>query len=158
MALSPGDQLGPYRIVRLLGAGGMGAVYRARDPRLERDVAIKVLHAAALTDDDRRARFLQEAKAASALSHPNIVTVYDIGAEGDVVYMVMELVDGQPLDELIPESGMRVQQALRVGAQIADACSAAHAAGIVHRDLKPANVMVQADGRAKVLDFGVAKL
>jgi Tol biopolymer transport system component len=158
MALSPGDQLGPYRIVRLLGTGGMGAVYRARDPRLERDVAIKVLHSAALTTEDRKARFLQEAKAASALSHPNIVTVYDIGTEGDAVYMVMELADGQPLDELIPESGMRVQQALRIGAQIAEAFAVAHAAGIVHRDLKPANVMVQADGRVKVLDFGVAKL
>jgi eukaryotic-like serine/threonine-protein kinase len=157
MSLSPGDQLGPYRIVRLLGTGGMGAVYRAHDPRLGRDAAIKVLHAA-LTDDDRRARFLQEAKAASALNHPNIVTIYDIGAEGPVVYLVMELIDGQPLDELIPEAGLRVQQVLRIGVQIADAFSAAHAAGIVHRDLKPANVMVQPDGRIKVLDFGVAKL
>ena len=158
MSFSPGDQLGPYRIVRLLGTGGMGAVYRAHDPRLGRDVAIKVLHSAALNDEDRRARFLQEAKAASTLKHPNIVAVYDIGTEGDAVYMVMELVDGQPLDELIPEAGLRVQQALRIGAQIADAFSAAHAVGIVHRDLKPANVMVQGDGRVKVLDFGVAKL
>jgi eukaryotic-like serine/threonine-protein kinase len=158
MSLSPGDHLGPYRIVRLLGTGGMGAVYRAHDARLGRDAAIKVLHTATLSDQSRRARFLQEAKAASALNHPNIVTIYDIGTEGDVVFLVMELVDGQPLDELIPEAGLRVQQVLRIGVQIADACSAAHAAGIVHRDLKPANVMVQADGRVKVLDFGVAKL
>ena len=158
MSLSPGDQLGPYRIVRLLGTGGMGAVYRAHDPRLERDVAVKVLHAAALTDHERRSRFLQEAKAASTLNHPNIVAVYDIGTEGDVVYMVMELIDGQPLDELVPESGLRVQQVLRIGVQIADAFAAAHAAGIVHRDLKPANVMLHADGRVRVLDFGVAKL
>jgi serine/threonine protein kinase len=158
MLLSTGDRLGPYEIRGPLGAGGMGAVYRAHDPRLDRDVAIKVLPADKLSDPERRARFVQEAKVASALSHPNIMTVHDIGTEGDVIYLVMELVEGQPLDALIPVTGFPVSDVLRIGTQIADAFAKAHAAGIVHRDLKPANVMLQPDGRVKVLDFGLAKL
>jgi serine/threonine protein kinase/Tol biopolymer transport system component len=159
MALTPGARLGPYEILALLGEGGMGAVYRAHDARLGRDVAIKVLREDVMGDGDRRARFILEAKAASALNHPNIVTVHDIGSEGDVVYMVMELVDGRPLDSLIAAGGhFSLAEVLRVGVQIADACAAAHARQIIHRDLKPANVMLQADGRAKVLDFGLAKI
>ena len=158
MTLARGFRVGPYEILGPLGEGGMGAVYRARDPRLDRDVAIKVLRAEVMTDPDRRARFVQEAKAVSALNHPNIVTVHDIGTEGDIAYMVMELVDGQTLDQLVPPGGMRVSEVLRIGAQVADACARAHASQIVHRDLKPANVMLQRDGRVKVLDFGLAKL
>ena len=158
MSLSAGDRLGPYVVVDPIGSGGMGEVYRARDPRLDRDVAIKILSASLLRDPGSRARFTQEARAVSALNHPNIVTVHDIGMADDVAFMVMELVEGRSLDRLIPESGMRVSDVLRLGAQIADACARAHAAGIIHRDLKPANVMVQSDGRVKVLDFGIAKL
>ena len=158
MALASGDRLGPYVITALLDAGGMGEVYRARDPRLSRDVAIKILRASALADADWRIRFDQEARAVSALSHPNIVTMHDIGMEGGVAYMVMELVDGQTLDRMIPSGGMRVAEILRIGAQIADACARAHASGVIHRDLKPSNVIVQPDGRVRVLDFGIAKL
>jgi eukaryotic-like serine/threonine-protein kinase len=159
MALSPGSRLGPYEILALLGEGGMGAVYRAHDARLGRDVAVKVLREDVMGDGDRRARFIVEAKAASALNHPNIVTVHDIGSEGDVVYMVMELVDGRPLDALIAAGGQfSVAEVLRIGVQTADACAVAHGRQIIHRDLKPANVMLQADGRVKVLDFGLAKM
>jgi Tol biopolymer transport system component len=158
MALSPGDRLGPYEIVAPLGAGGMGAVYRARDPRLQRDVAIKVLHPDRMSDPDRRQRFLVEAKAVSSLNHPNILTVYDIGTEGDIAYLVTELVDGRSLDAIVPASGFPVGEVLRIGTQVADALARAHAAGIIHRDLKPANVMLAADGRVKVLDFGLAKI
>ena len=158
MQLSAGDHLGPYMIAGPLGAGGMGDVYRARDARLERDVAIKILRADALADPEWRARFAQEARAVCAVSHPNIVTVHDIGTDQDVAYMVMELVEGQTLDRLIPSSGLRISEVLRIGAQIADGCAKAHAAGVIHRDLKPANIMVQPDGRVKVLDFGIAKL
>src|SRR6202050_1415599 len=136
----------------------MGRVYKARDKRLDRSVAIKLLAEARLTDADRRARFIQEAKAASALNHPNIIPIHEIGEQDARTFIVMELVDGKPLSELIPRKGMRLTEALRIAAQVADALTAAHAAGIVHRDLKPANSMVDAQGRAKVLDFGLAKL
>lgn len=158
MPVSAGDRLGPYVIDGRLGAGGMGEVYRARDSRLDRSVAIKILHADALADPEWRARFTQEAKAISALSHPNIVAIHDIGTERDTAYMVMELVEGQTLERLIPAHGMRLGDVLRVGAQIADACARAHAVGIIHRDLKPSNIMVPPDGRVRVLDFGIAKL
>ncbi len=157
--LSPGESVGGhFRIVSLLGRGGMGVVYKARDKRLDRFVAIKLLAEARSTDAGRRARFVQEAKAASALNHPNIVTIHEIGEQDGRTFIVMELVDGKPLSELIPRKGMRLTEALRIAAQVADALTAAHAAGIVHRDLKPANIMVDAQGRAKVLDFGLAKL
>jgi Tol biopolymer transport system component len=158
MSLSPGDRLGPYEIVSPLGTGGMGAVFRARDPRLARDVAIKILHPERWSDPERRQRFEVEARAASALNHPNILTVYDIGTEGPIAYMVTELVDGQSLDQLIPHGGFPAAEALRISTQIADALARAHAAGIIHRDLKPANVMLARDGRVKVLDFGLAKV
>ena len=136
----------------------MGRVYKARDTRLGRLVAIKLLPEARRADADRRARFIQEAKAASALNHPNIITIHEIGEQDGQTFIVMELVDGRPLNELIPRKGMRLTEALRIAAQVADALTSAHAAGIVHRDLKPANIMVDAHGRVKVLDFGLAKL
>ncbi len=152
------ERLSHYQIVEKLGEGGMGVVYKARDTRLDRFVAIKVISSDLKTDPDRRHRFVQEAKAASALNHPGIITVHEIASEGDVDFIVMELVPGRTLDAVIPRKGMRVRDALSVAVEIADALAAAHAAGIVHRDLKPANLMVSESGRAKVLDFGLAKL
>ena len=150
--------LGHFTLLEKIGEGGMGRVYKARDTRLERFVAIKLLPEARLGDPERRARFVQEARAASALNHPNIVTIHEIGEHDGQTFIVMELVDGKPLNELIPRKGMRLTDALRVAVQAADALAAAHAAGIVHRDLKPANIMVDPHGRVKVLDFGLAKL
>lgn len=136
----------------------MGVVYRAIDTRLRRPVALKVLGPAVARDDDSRARFAAEARAASALNHPNIITVYDVGESGGVSFIAMEFVDGSTLDRLIGRKGLSVRDALTYGAQVADALATAHAAGIIHRDLKPANVMVTPAGRVKVLDFGIAKL
>ncbi len=158
MSLANGARLGPYEILGLLGAGGMGEVYCARDTRLGREVAIKVLPAERLSDEHRRARFVQEARAASALNHPHIVTVHDIASAEGTDFIVMELVPGKTLDALIPRHGMRLGEVLKVTIPLADALAAAHGAGIVHRDLKPANVMVTPEGVVKVLDFGVAKL
>ena len=157
MALTVGTRLGPYEITAPIGAGGMGEVYRARDTRLDRDVAVKVIREGVAGSRDRLQRFSQEARAASALNHPNIVTVHDIGSEDGVVFMVMELVEGRSLADALPSGGFAPADVLRIGIQIADACAAAHARQIVHRDLKPANVMMQPDGRVKVLDFGLAK-
>src|SRR5689334_20682351 len=157
-----GQVLRHYRIEERLGAGGMGVVYRAFDTHLDRSVAIKVLPASALADPERRIRFVHEAKAASALSHPNIVTIHDIDTamDGDhpVDYIAMEYVAGRTLDQLIGRKGLKVAEVLKYGSQIADALTAAHAAGIVHRDLKPANIMVTDQGLVKLLDFGLAKL
>ena len=153
-----GGELGHFSLLEKIGEGGMGRVYKARDKSLDRFVAIKLLAEARRTDADRRARFVQEAKAASALNHPHIVTIHEIGEQDGQTYIVMELVDGKPLNEVIPRKGMRLTEALRIAAQVADALTAAHDAGIVHRDLKPANIIVDAHGRAKVLDFGLAKL
>ena len=158
MSLSSGTKLGPYEILSALGAGGMGEVYKARDARLDRFVAIKVLPTDKLTDSERKRRFVQEAKAASALNHPNIVTIYDVGSENGVEFLAMELVDGRTLEDLTPRDGFRIPEMLRYAVQAADALAKAHAAGIVHRDLKPGNVMVTGDGLVKVLDFGLAKL
>ncbi len=158
MTISAGTKLGPYDIVAPIGAGGMGEVYRARDERLKRDVAIKVLPAELAADAERRARFEREARAASGLSHPNILTVYDIGTTDETVYIAMELVDGGTLKDLIASGPLPTRKLLELGTQIADGLAAAHAAGIVHRDLKPANVMVSKHGFAKILDFGLAKL
>jgi len=158
VALSAGTRLGPYETLEPLGAGGMGEVYRARDTRLGREVAIKVLPPSRLCDPTRRARFVQEARAASALNHPHIVTIHEIESAEGLDFIVMELVPGRTLDALIPRPGMRLGEALRIAIPLADALAAAHAAGIVHRDLKPANVMVTPEGVAKILDFGLAKL
>jgi len=158
MTLPLGSKLGSYEVLSLLGAGGMGEVYRARDTRLGREVAIKVLPAERMADEDRRRRFVQEARAASALSHPNIVTIHEIESADGVDFIVMEYVPGKTLDAVIPRQGMRLGEVLRIAIPIADAVARAHAAGIVHRDLKPANVVVGSDGVVKVLDFGLAKL
>ena len=140
MAISVGSKLGSYEVLSLLGAGGMGEVYRARDTRLGREVAIKVLPAERMADETRRRRFAQEARAASALNHPNIVTIYEIESADGIDFIVMEYVPGKSLDLLIPRQGMRLGETLRIAISIADAVARAHAAGIVHRDLKPANV------------------
>jgi Tol biopolymer transport system component len=156
--LEPGAQLGPYRVEGLIGAGGMGEVYQARDNRLERLVAIKVLPPAGIGEDERERRFIQEARAASGLNHPNIITIHEIASENGTHFIVMEYVRGKTLDELIPRRGMRLNEALTITIQIADALAAAHAAGIIHRDLKPSNIMVTDQGAVKLLDFGLAKL
>lgn len=147
-----------YQLVEKLGSGGMGDVFKAQDTRLNRFVAIKVLPAKMSADPERRRRFVQEAQAASALNHPNIITIYDILSEGDAQYMVMEFVAGQTLHDLIPAGGLPVSHVLQYGTQMADALSAAHAAGIIHRDLKPSNIMITQSARVKILDFGLAKL
>jgi serine/threonine protein kinase len=157
VALTAGAHLGPYEITAQIGAGGMGEVYRARDTRLERDVALKILRPDLTADDARRRRFLQEARAASALNHANIVTIHEIESIDGIDVIVMELVPGKTLDALI-RPRMKVTDICRVAIPIADALARAHAAGIVHRDLKPANVMVTDDGVVKILDFGIAKL
>jgi serine/threonine protein kinase len=136
----------------------MGEVYRARDPRLGREVAIKVLPAERVKDDRRRRRFVQEAHAASALNHPHIVTIHEIESANGIDFIVMEYVRGTSLDQRIPRHGMRLSDVLRVAIPVSDALAAAHARGIIHRDLKPANVVVGDDGTVKVLDFGLAKL
>ena len=147
-----------YEMLEKLGEGGMGVVWKARDKRLNRLVAIKTIPAKKLGDEGRRRRFVQEAQAASALNDPNIVTIYDIGSESGSDFLVMEYVDGKTLGQLIPRRGMRLEETLACAIQIAGALAKAHAAGIVHRDLKPGNIMVTAEGRVKLLDFGLAKL
>ena len=159
MALSAGATLGSYEIVSLLGRGGMGEVYRARDPRLGRDVAIKVLPAAFAADPDRLRRLEREARAAAALNHPNIVTVYSVEQSDGLLFLTMELIEGQSLALAIPKGGFPLDRLLAIAIPLTDAIAAAHAKGITHRDLKPANIMIGAadhTGRVKVLDFGIA--
>jgi serine/threonine protein kinase len=159
MPLSAGTRLGPYEILSPLGAGGMGEVYRARDPRLGRDVAIKVLPGDVASDSTRRQRFEQEARSASALNHPNILTIHDIAETDGTLYIAMELVEGRTLRELIVSGDpLPTRKLLDIAVQTAEGLSKAHAAGIVHRDLKPENLMVSKDGYVKILDFGLAKL
>jgi eukaryotic-like serine/threonine-protein kinase len=158
MPLSAGTRLGPYEIVSPLGAGGMGEVYRARDTRLGRDVAVKVLLPEVSADDARRRRFEQEARSASALNHPNIVAVYDVGSVDSMTYLAMELVEGRTLRELLVDGALPARKLLDVAVQVADGLAKAHEAGLVHRDLKPENLIVSKDGFVKILDFGLAKL
>ncbi len=158
MALASGTKLGPYEIIAPLGAGGMGEVYRARDTRLGRSVAIKILPAAFSADSDRLHRFEQEARSASALNHPNIVTIYELGQDGSTHYIAMELVEGKTLRELLVAGLLPMRKAIEIAAQVAEGLTKAHEAGIAHRDLKPENLMVSHDGFVKILDFGLAKL
>ena len=152
------DAISHYRIEGEIGRGGMGVVYRAVDTRLGRAVAIKVLPLDMTGDPERQRRFLREAQSASALNHPNIVTIYEVGEDGETTFIAMELVDGTPLDRLLAQAPLPVATALEYAVQIASALAAAHARGIIHRDIKPANIVITRDGRAKVLDFGIAKL
>jgi Tol biopolymer transport system component len=158
VTLSAGTRLGSYEVLAPLGAGGMGEVYRARDARLSREVALKVLPEEVSADRDRLARFEQEARSASALNHPNIVTIYEVGQSGQTSYIAMELVEGRTLRELLAEGQVPVRRVLSIGAQAAEGLAKAHSAGIVHRDLKPENLMVSKDGYLKILDFGLSKL
>lgn len=152
-----GRTLAHYRISAVIGAGGMGEVYRATDRKLARDIALKVLPSDMASDPDRLARFQREARAIAALNHPNVVTVYSVEESENVHFITMELIEGQPLDRLISANGLPVEQIIEIAGAIAEALAAAHQKGIVHRDLKPANVMVTNEGRVKVLDFGLAK-
>src|SRR6266851_7420637 len=155
--LVPGARLGPYEILALIGSGGMGEVYKARDTRLDRDVAIKVLPALT-ADTDRLHRFAREARAAAALQHPNIVAVHDIGTHDKQPYIVSELLDGDPLHRRIAGRPMPLDDLVDLAVQIADGLDAAHGRGIVHRDLKPANLFVTSRGQIKILDFGLARV
>src|SRR5262245_8278326 len=157
VTLQPGARLGPYEVLSLLGAGGMGEVYRARDTRLAREVAVKILARPADEDGGRFRRFQTEARAAAALSHPNIVAVYDIGQEGGTAYIVSELVLGGTLAALLERGPLPVTKLLDLAIPMAEALAAAHASGIIHRDLKPDNVLLSADGRPRIADFGLAK-
>src|SRR6202048_2036357 len=156
MPLAPGAKLGPYQIQALLGAGGMGEVYRAHDTRLERTVAIKILRAQFSSDPVRQQRFEHEAKSISGLNHPHICVLHDIGSQDGMDYLVMECVEGETLAKRLEKGALPLEQVLNYGAQIADALDKAHRAGIVHRDLKPANIMLTVSG-VKLLDFGLAK-
>src|SRR5687767_15078238 len=151
------EAFGPYRILALIGQGGGGVVYRAWDPRLQREVALKVLHRRRGLSVARAERFVAEARAASALNHPNIVTVYDAALDDDTPYIVSELIDGRTLRHDIEGTALSVRRVLDIATQIADGLAAAHEAGIVHRDLKPENVMLTGSGRVKIVDFGLAQ-
>src|SRR5262249_41371300 len=157
MTLAAGSRLGPYEILAPLGAGGMGEVWGARDTRLARSVAIKVIPPDFASDPARLKRFEKEARAASALNHPNIVTIYDIGSADSVAFIAMERVEGKTLRDLLFAGLLPIKRLLQITAQIAEGLARAHEAGIVHRDLKPENVMVTKDGLVKILDFGLAK-
>ena len=156
MTLTPGTRLGPFEVGELLGAGGMGEVYKARDTRLDRTVAIKILPSHFDTDPDRRARFEREARAVAALSHPHICHLYDVGHYDGADFLVMEYLDGQTLRQRLQRGALPLAQALRCAIEVADALANAHRLGVIHRDLKPGNVMLTQTG-TKLLDFGLAK-
>jgi len=158
MTVAAGARLDPYVLVAPLGAGGMGEVYRARDERIGREVAIKVLPAEFTSDPGRLQRFEQEARTAGALNHPNIVALYDVGTHDGAPYLVTELLEGQSLAQRIRSGDLTVSRAVELAVQISSGLAAAHSKGIVHRDLKPENVFVTKDGHVKILDFGLAKL
>jgi eukaryotic-like serine/threonine-protein kinase len=157
MTIAPGTRLGPYEVVAPVAGGGMGEVYRARDTRLDRTVAIKVLAPGVAADTGGRERFQQEARAISSLTHPHICTLHDVGTEGDIDFLVMEFVDGESLARRLERGPLPVAEAVRVAREVAAALHAAHTRGIVHRDLKPANVMLTKTG-ANMLDFGLARV
>src|SRR6201993_101052 len=158
MALTSGTKLGPFEIQSLIGAGGMGEVYRARDPRLGRDVAIKVIPVSLAADSERLRRFEQEARAVAALNHPNILAIYDIGTREGAPFIISELLEGESLRKRLSSGALPVRKAIDYAVQMAQGLAAAHEKGIVHRDLKPENIFVSRDGRIKILDFGLAKL
>src|SRR5256885_12900636 len=158
MSLAPGTKLGRYEIRSKLGEGGMGEVYLARDTQLDRDIALKTLTPEVARDQQRLHRFLQEARAASALSHPNVAHIYEIGEVDGTHFIAMEYIEGEQLDRRIGAQPLALPQLLEFAIQIADALDEAHAKGITHRDIKSSNVMIAARGRVKVLDFGLAKL
>ena len=158
MPLGPGFRIGPYEIVALLGAGGMGEVYRARDTRLKRDVALKFLPEAVAADPERLARFEREAQALAALKHPHIATIHGIEDAAGARALVLELVEGETLADRITRGPVAISEAVTIARQIVDALEAAHEHGIVHRDLKPANIQIASDGAVKVLDFGLARI
>lgn len=157
MTFAPGARLGPYEIVSPLGAGGMGEVYRARDARLARDVAIKVLPSAFAADPQRMARFEREVRLLASLNHPHVAALYGLEEAGGTRALVMELVEGVTLGERLGHGPMALEEGLPIAKQIAEAFEYAHEHGVIHRDLKPANVKVTAEGNVKVLDFGLAK-
>jgi eukaryotic-like serine/threonine-protein kinase len=157
MTMSPGDRLGVYEIASLLGAGGMGEVYRAKDHRLNRHVALKILPAAVASDPERLARFEREAQVLAALNHPNIAAIYGVEDSGGTPALVMELVEGETLADRLARGAVPLDEAIPIATQIAEAVEAAHEQGIIHRDLKPSNITVRSDGTVKVLDFGLAK-
>ena len=156
--MQPGSRIAHFEVLALIGAGGMGEVYRARDTRLGRDVAIKVLPAEFATDPDRLRRFELEARAVAALSHPNVLAIFDVGTHEAIPYLVTELLEGESLRDRLNAGGLTVRKAADTAVQIAQGLAAAHEKGIVHRDLKPENVFITKDGHVKILDFGIAKL
>src|SRR5262245_37888695 len=158
MAITIGTRLGAFEIIGLLGKGGMGEVYRARDRRLERDVAIKVLPDAFVSDPDRLARFEREAQILASLNHSSIGVIHDIQEDRSTRFLVLELIEGETLSERLKRGPLPVDEALQLLKQVAEALEAAHEKGIFHRDLKPANIQITPAGRAKVLDFGLAKM
>src|SRR5262245_36546540 len=157
LALTLGTRVGPYEVTSLIGEGGMGQVYRARDTKLDRDVALKVLPESFVHDPDRLARFQREAKVLASLNHPNIAHIHGLEESNGVQALVMELVEGEDLAHRLARGAIPIDEALPIAKQIAGALEAAHEQGIIHRDLKPANIKVRADGMVKVLDFGLAK-
>jgi serine/threonine protein kinase len=156
--MASGDRLGPYQVISLLGAGGMGEVYRARDPRLDREVAIKVLSPHGAHDPDRLQRFEQEARVVAALGHPNVLALHDVGSQDGTAYAVFELLEGQTLGQRLESGPLTVRKAVDYGVQICQGLAAVHARGVVHRDLKPDNVFLTRHGQVKILDFGLAKV
>src|SRR5262245_31493486 len=158
MALSSGTRVGPYEILSPLGAGGMGEVYRVRDTKLNREVALKVLPDAFTADPERVARFRREAQLLASLNHPNIAVIHGLEESGGTRALVLELLDGPTLADRIAEGPIPLEEALPIARQMAEALEAAHEKGVIHRDLKPANIKVRSDGTVKVLDFGLAKL